>query len=339
MSSSSRTSREASLAAEADREKRAVAASILPLLFPRAVAVIGASNDPGSIGGRLFHNLLSEGFTGPLYPVNPTSQVVRSVKAYPSILDVPAQVDLAFVVVPQRIVTEVTRQCAKAGVRGVVAISAGFSEVGEEGALREAELLDVIRKSGMRMVGPNCMGVLNTDPGVRLNASFSPIFPPHGHVALSSQSGALGLAILKLAERRHVGLSTFVSVGNKADVSGNDLIQYWTQDENTDVILLYLESFGNPRKFAEIARRAGLDLPSACEQGWDLACAVQVLEGRLDHADARRYYAEDERAGFALICTAKPLTDLRLRTHASDQMREHRLRNRLPAPRGRWGNR
>lgn len=252
---------EESLAAEAEHEKRAVAASLLPLLFPTSVAVIGASTDPDSISGRLFDNLLATGFTGPLYPVNPSARVVRSVKAYPSIAEVPDRVDLAYVVVPGHLVSEVARQCARAGVRGLVVISAGFSEVGEEGAAREGELLDIVRDSGMRMVGPNCMGLLNTSPAIRLNGTFAPVYPPAGRVAMSSQSGALGIAILDYALRHHVGISQFVSVGNKADVSGNDLLLAWEDDPDTDVITLYLESFGNPRKFSRIARRIGRGKP------------------------------------------------------------------------------
>jgi acetyl coenzyme A synthetase (ADP forming)-like protein len=252
---------EQSLAAEADREKRAVAASLLPLFFPRSIAVIGASNDPESIGGRLFNNILSEGFVGPLYPVNPSSRVVRSVKAYPSIGDVPDEVDLAFIVVPQRFVVDVAQECADAGVRGLVVISAGFSEVGEQGAEDERRLLEIVRESGMRMVGPNCMGLLNTSDAVRLDGTFAPVHPPAGNVAMSSQSGALGIAILDYATRNNIGISQFVSVGNKADVSGNDLIMSWEDDPQTDVITLYLESFGNPVKFARIARRIGKKKP------------------------------------------------------------------------------
>lgn len=251
----------ASLAAEAEREKRAVAASILPFFFPRAVAVIGASNDGASIGGRLFNNILSEGFVGPLYPVNPNARVVRSVRAYPSILDVPDEVDLAYIVVPQRFVLDVVKECAEKGVRGIVVISAGFSEVGEEGAELEREILEVVRDSGMRMVGPNCMGLLNTADSVKLNGTFAPVYPPPGNVAMSSQSGALGISILDYATRNNIGISQFVSVGNKADVSGNDLVLAWEDDPQTDVITLYLESFGNPRKFSRIARRIGRSKP------------------------------------------------------------------------------
>ena len=252
---------EESLAAAADHEKRAVAASLLPLFFPRSIAVIGASNDSTSIGGMLFNNILSEGFAGPLYPVNPTSRVIRSVKAYPTIGDIPDEVDLAFIVVPQRFVVDVAQECADAGVRGIVVISAGFSEVGEEGAAEEKRLLDIVRESGMRMVGPNCMGLINTSAAVRLNGTFAPVYPPAGNVAMSSQSGALGIAILDYATRNNIGISQFVSVGNKADVSGNDLIMAWEDDPQTDVITLYLESFGNPVKFSRIARRIGRRKP------------------------------------------------------------------------------
>jgi len=252
---------EESLAVKADHEKRAVAASLLPLFFPRSIAVIGASNDPGSIGGRLFNNILSRGFVGPLYPVNPSARVVRSVRAYSSIGEVPDEVDLAFIVVPQRFVLEVTQECVDAGVRGIVVISAGFSEVGEEGAEAERRLLEIVRESGVRMVGPNCMGLLNTSNAVRMDGTFAPVYPPSGNVAMSSQSGALGIAILDYATRNNIGISQFVSVGNKADVSGNDLIMAWEDDPQTDVITLYLESFGNPVKFSRIARRVGKKKP------------------------------------------------------------------------------
>ncbi|MBW3666288.1 MAG: GNAT family N-acetyltransferase [Actinobacteria bacterium] len=250
-----------SAAAAEERERRAVTASLLPLFFPRSVAVIGASSDPTSIGGMLFANLLSEGFTGPVYPVNPTAKVIRSVKAYPTVNDVPDVVDLAFIVVPRLFVVGVAKQCAEKGVRGIVVISAGFSETGEAGAALERELMEVVRGSGMRMVGPNCMGLLNTAASVRLNGTFAPVYPPAGNVAMSSQSGALGIAILDYATRNSIGISQFISVGNKADVSGNDLILAWEDDPATDVITLYLESFGNPRKFSRLARRIGRSKP------------------------------------------------------------------------------
>ncbi len=242
-------------AAAYEREKRAVAASVLPIFYPRSVAVIGASRERGSIGGRLFHNLVGSSFTGPVYPVNPHADVVQSVRAYHSVLEIPDTVDLAFIVVPGSHVFDVVKECAEKGVRGVVVISAGFSEMGDGGATLEHKVVDAVRLAGMRMVGPNCMGVLNTDPAVLLNGTFAPVFPPRGNVAMSSQSGALGIAILDYASQANLGISTFVSVGNKADISGNDLLLYWEDDPSTDVIVLYLESFGNPRRFARIARR------------------------------------------------------------------------------------
>ncbi len=250
-----------SRAAEARREQRAVAASILPIFYPRSVAVIGASRTETSIGARLFRNLMRTDFSGVVYPVNPSTDVVGSVRTYPTVLDVPDDVDLAMIVVPAAHVLDVVRQCAQKGVRGLVVISAGFSEIGPEGAAREAELLEIVRSGGMRMVGPNCMGVLNTDPAVSLNGTFAPVFPPRGNVAMLSQSGALGIAILDYARRHDIGISTFVSVGNKADVSGNDLILSWEEDPATDVIVMYLESFGNPRRFARIARRIARKKP------------------------------------------------------------------------------
>ena len=243
------------------REQVASAASITALLAPRSVAVIGASRSRRTIGGEVFHNLLETGFVGPVYPVNPSATVVQSVRAYPSVGDIPDTIDLAIIVVPADAVIAAARQCVAKGVRSIVVISAGFTETGEAGAARQRELLAVCREAGIRLVGPNCLGVMNTAPATRLNATFAPAFPPAGRIGLASQSGALGLAIIDEAARRGVGLSTFVSVGNKADVSANDLLQYWETDPATDMALLYLESFGNPRKFARISRRVGRSKP------------------------------------------------------------------------------
>ncbi len=246
-------------AAEARREQRAIAASILPIFYPRSIAVVGASRTPGSIGARLFDNLLHHGFSGVVYPVNPKTDVVRSVRTYPSLSAIPGDVDLAIIAVPAAAVLDVVRDCAEKGVRGLVVISAGFSEVGDFD--KEAELVELVRSAGMRMIGPNCMGLVNTDPAVNLNATFAPVYPPRGNVAMLSQSGALGIAILDYARRHDIGISQFVSIGNKADISGNDLILSWEEDPSTDVIVMYLESFGNPRKFARIARRIGRKKP------------------------------------------------------------------------------
>jgi acetyl coenzyme A synthetase (ADP forming)-like protein len=243
------------------REQAAAAAAIRAFLLPRSVAVVGASRTRGTIGGEVFHNLLAAGFNGPVYPVNPKAEVVQSVVAYPSVTEIPGPVDLAVIVVPAAGVLEVARECGAKGVRALVVISSGFAEVGEDGRERQRELLAVCREFGMRLIGPNCMGILNAAPDVRLNATFAPQFPPHGRVGFSSQSGALGLAVIDYASTLGLGISSFISVGNKADISGNDLIHYWEDDEETDVILLYLESFGNPRKFARITRRVGRTKP------------------------------------------------------------------------------
>jgi acetyltransferase len=237
-----------------EREKVATVASLMPLLRPRSIAVIGASRREGTIGNKLFRNLLYQSFNGVVYPVNPNAEVVASVRAYPSVLDIAGEVELGVVVVPAEAVCPVVQQCGRKGVRGIVVISAGFAETGQEGMARQNELLEIIRNYGMRLVGPNCMGIINTDPQVNMNATFSSVFPPSGRIAFGTQSGALGLAILEYAKSLNIGLSTFVSIGNRADVSSNDLLQYWREDPATDVILLYLESFGNPRKFAHIAR-------------------------------------------------------------------------------------
>jgi acetate---CoA ligase (ADP-forming) len=245
-----------------DRRDQVAAVNALKLfLAPRSIAVIGASRRRGTIGGELFHNLLTYEFAGPVYPINPQTAVVQSVPAYTGIEALPAPPDMAVVAVPAAEVVREAERCARSGVRALVVISAGFAETGPEGSARQADLVRICRISGMRLIGPNCMGVISTDPAVRLNATFAPQPPPEGRVGFSSQSGALGLAVIEYASSLGLGLSSFVSVGNKADISGNDLINYWESDPRTDVILLYLESFGNPRKFSRIARRVARTKP------------------------------------------------------------------------------
>jgi acetyl coenzyme A synthetase (ADP forming)-like protein len=243
------------------REQVAAVAAITSFLSPASVAVVGASRRRGTIGGEILRNLVLAGFNGPVYPINPHATHVHAVASYPSLRDVPGEVELAVIVVPAEAVLDVARDCAAKGVTSLVVISAGFSETGERGMQRQRALMEICRASGMRLIGPNCMGILNTSPDVRLNATFAPMWPPAGRVGVLSQSGALGLAVMDYAQQLGLGLSSFVSVGNKADISGNDLIQYWESDPDTDLILLYLESFGNPRKFARIARRVGKQKP------------------------------------------------------------------------------
>ena len=255
-----------SLSAEAlerfeQRERVAATAAMRAFLTPESVAVIGASRRRGTVAGELFHNLLAAGFNGPVYPVNRKAEVVQSVLAYKSVLDVPGPVDLAVLAVPAPAVVEAARDCAAKGVRAIVVVSAGFAETGPEGAERQRELLAVCRAAGMRLIGPNCLGIVNTDPRVGLDATFGPVVPLPGRVGFLSQSGALGLAIIDYANALGLGLSSFVSVGNKADISANDLLNFWEQDDRTGLVLLYLESFGNPRKFARTARRVARAKP------------------------------------------------------------------------------
>jgi acetate---CoA ligase (ADP-forming) len=249
-----------SLSAEAlerfeERERIAAVAAVRTFLEPSSVVVIGASRRRGTVGGEILHNLISSQFIGAVYAVNKSADVVQSLPAYRSVREIRARVELAVVVVPAEEVVEVARQCAAAGVRGLLVISAGFAEAGQEGARRQRELVDVCRDAGMRLVGPNCLGVLNTAAEVSLNATFAPHPAAPGRVGFMSQSGGLGIAIVEAAGRLGIGLSSFVSVGNMADLWGNDFLCYWEQDPGTDVALMYLESFGNPRKFARIAPR------------------------------------------------------------------------------------
>jgi acetyl coenzyme A synthetase (ADP forming)-like protein len=245
----------------AKRAQVAATASMRAFFEPSSVSVVGASRKRGRIGSEILHNLIDAGFTGTLSAVHPTAKEIQGVAAYPSVASIPGPVDLAVIAVPAESVLQTVDDCIVKGVRGICVISAGFGEAGAEGAAREAALVEKVRDAGCRLIGPNCMGLLNTAPAARLNATFSPVYPPAGGVAMSTQSGALGLAILDYAQRLNIGISSFVSVGNKADVSSNDLIQYWADDPNTSVILLYLESFGNPKKFTEIARRVSRSKP------------------------------------------------------------------------------
>ncbi|MDD5191105.1 MAG: GNAT family N-acetyltransferase, partial [Dehalococcoidales bacterium] len=236
------------------REEKATIASLRAFLQPRTVAVIGASPKMSGLGFAVFRCLMTAGFNGTIFPVNLKGEAVASVKGYASVLEIPDDIDLAVIVVPAEVVQTTVEQCGRKGVRGIVVISAGFGEAGHEGELKQEKLLNTVRSYGMRMVGPNCMGIINTDPKVRMNATFSPVYPPAGKIAFATQSGGLGSAILEYARNLNMGISNFVSIGNRADVSSNDLMQYWKEDPLTDVILLYLESFGNPDKFARIAR-------------------------------------------------------------------------------------
>ncbi len=306
---------------EEARERAATLAALRYILSPRSVAVIGASRRPGTIGQLIFECLLASHFAGVVYPVNPNAESVMSVRAYPSVLDLPGDVDLAVVVVPASVVATVVDECGRKKVRAVIVISDGFRERGAEGASREKELRSIVLGHGMRLVGPNCMGVINTDRAVNLNASFSPVYPSPGNVAFLSQSGAMGLAILDYARSIGIGISSFVSVGNRADISANDLLQYWERDPATGVILLYLESFGNPRRFGRIARQVTATTPIVAVKGGTtlagsraasshtgaLATSQVAAEALFRQAGIIRVNTMEELFGVATLLSSQPI--------------------------------
>ncbi len=243
----------------AERDHTAVTASLRPFFEPRSVAVFGASPRRGTIGGELFRNIIAAGFSGVGYPINRNGESVAGIRGYRSIDEVTDVVDLAVLCVPAAAVLATAESALQHGVRALIVISAGFAEVGADGAERQSQLLALVRAHGARLIGPNCLGVASA--ATRLNATFASREAPVGNIGFSSQSGALGLAMLEAADSRGLGLSAFVSIGNKADVSSNDLLEWWEDDPLTEVVLLYLESFGNPRKFAELARRVARGKP------------------------------------------------------------------------------
>jgi acetate---CoA ligase (ADP-forming) len=242
-------------------ERLATIASLKPVFYPRSIAVIGASQYPRTIGNLIICSLIGAGYKGAIYPVNPSCEIVCSMKTYPSVLAIPGEVEMAVIVVSAQAVAKVAKECGQKGVRALVVISDGFKESGPEGAARETELRELVRSYGMRMVGPNCMGVINTDPAINLNATFSPTDNAPGDVSFLTQSGAIGEVSLDYARSLNVKLSTYLSAGNRADVSPNDVLQFWEQDAATKVILLYLETFGNPKNFVRIARRLSAKKP------------------------------------------------------------------------------
>ena len=239
----------------------AVAGSLDAILKPRTIAVVGASRTPATIGHQIVANLVDRGFTGAVYPVNPKATAVHAIHAWASVSTIPAPVDVAVVTVPKERVIEVAEECGERGVKGLVVISAGFREVGGEGVERERRLLEVVRRHGMRLVGPNCMGMVNTDPDYSMNATFVSPMPPFGRAAFVSQSGAIGANVLDYATEYGIGIAQFVSMGNKPDVSGNDLLLQWEHDPQIGVILMYAENFGNPRRFLDIAARVTRTTP------------------------------------------------------------------------------
>lgn len=300
---------ERSLAVRDSREQRAEARSVHNVLHPSSVAVIGASTDPTKIGHAVLAHLLRANFTGPVYPVNPEARSVRGVRAYATVTDIPDEVDLAVVAVPAAGIDEVMDSCLAKGVKALVVVSSGFADAGEGGSGAERRLVTEARAHGMRVVGPNALGVANTAADVRLNATLAPDIPGAGRVGFFCQSGALGIAILAAAKERGLGLSTFVSAGNRADLSGNDLLQYWQTDPATDVVLLYLETFGNPRKFARLARRLARTKPIVAVKSGRHSkptAALATSAAAIDEISVRALF---EQAGVIRVETLSQLFD------------------------------
>ncbi|GAA1449972.1 bifunctional GNAT family N-acetyltransferase/acetate--CoA ligase family protein [Mycobacterium cookii] len=274
------------------REHRAEYASIERFFSPRSVAIIGASRRQDTIGRALVRHLVLGNFSGRIHVVNPSADSVAGMPAWKSVGEIPGDVDVAIVAVPADAVQDVVLDCAAKGVHGLVVISSGFAETGEEGRMRQRRLVGLSRSYGLRLIGPNALGIINTDPDVSLNASLSSVMPPRGRAGFFCQSGALGSAILEKVQNRGLGLTTFVSAGNRADVSGNDLLQYWEEDDATEVVLLYLESIGNPRKFSRIARRVSRRKPIVAvrsgrsSQGVPMGHAVRKIGAPAQAVDA-----------------------------------------------------
>ncbi|MFE2285235.1 GNAT family N-acetyltransferase [Streptomyces sp. NPDC059443] len=306
-----------SLAVQRAREQRAEARSVQRLLAPGSVAVIGVSRSGGGVGAAALRNLRDSGFHGHLYAVNEAcapgiaSGLLDGVRAYRTVGDIGAPVDLAVIAVPAERVPEAVAACGEHGVQGLVVLSAGYGESGPEGLARQRELVRQVRSYGMRLIGPNAFGVINTAPEVGLNASLAPApAPARGRVGLFTQSGAIGIALLSGLLRRGEGLSSFVSAGNRADVSGNDILQYWYDDEATDVALMYLETLGNPRKFTRLARRTAAVKPVVVAKGGRHTPAGHVVPGtRLPEATVSELLRQ---AGVIRVDTVTELVDVGL---------------------------
>jgi len=297
-----------------ERERRATVASLEPIFHPQSIAIVGVSEHADNIGSSILRNLVGFGYTGRIALVHPRATMIGELRAYPRVSAIPGTVDLAIVAVPASAVSDTARDCAAKNVRGLVVISSGFAEIGsDEAKARQHELLAIARDAGMRLVGPNCLGIITTDPAVRMHATFGPQRPVAGRLAFLSQSGALGLAIVDFAKELGLGLSSFVSTGNQADVSSNDLLQYWESDPQTSVILLYLESFGNARKFARIARRVGAKKPIVAIKGGRTGAGARAAgshTGALVATSPARIDALYERAGIIGTDTLEELFDV-----------------------------
>lgn len=302
----------------AERDHTAVTASLRPFFEPRTVAVIGASRRRGSLGGELFRNILEGDFAGAAFPVNRDGEPVAGVRAYRSIEEVPEAVDVAVISLPGGAVLDAAEQALRAGTRALVVISAGFAEIGSEGVQRQEQLLALVRSHGARLIGPNCLGIAAAGPS--LNATFAARSAPAGNIGFSSQSGALGIALLEAAEARGLGLSAFVSIGNKADVSTNDLLEWWEDDKTTALVLMYVESFGNPRRFGRLARRVARRKPilalksgtsasgrrAASSHTAALAGSEAAVDALFRHAGVIRAASLEELVDVAALLSTQP---------------------------------
>jgi succinyl-CoA synthetase alpha subunit/GNAT superfamily N-acetyltransferase len=305
------------------RAQRAEAEAVRRLLAPRSVAVIGAGRGPNGVGHAVLRNVLEHEFAGPVYAVNPAADQVADVPAVHDINDIDGPVDLAIVVVPAAQVPAVVEECGRKGVPAVIVISAGFAEASPAGAALSAAALRAARRFGTRLLGPNCLGVINTDPAVRLHATFATPNPRPGPVALLSESGTIGGVILDRIGEAGLGASSFAAIGNRADVSANDMLQYWADDPRTGLVLLYLESFGNARKFSRIARELGRTKPIVAVKSQGAARAYPS-----DGADTHPAAIEAllEQTGVVRVDTLAQLLDVA------------RVRGCGPAP-STWGSR
>jgi acyl-CoA synthetase (NDP forming)/RimJ/RimL family protein N-acetyltransferase len=302
-------------------ERISVANSLHPLLSPKVIAVIGASRDNTSLGHMIFRNILHNRFQGTVYPVNYEADSVNGVKAYSAIKDIPEKIDLAVISVPAESVFEVAEKSIKHGAQGLLVVSAGFAEAGTEGLERQKRLVELVRTNGVRLLGPSCLGLINTDPEIRLNASLAPGLGTYGNAGFFSHSAALGLVILEYAISKGIGFTTFVSAGNRADISGNDLLQYWMEDSNTKMAILYLETFGNPRKYVRIARRMSYKKPILCvksakssagrkaaeEKSGELSGGVRQVEALFSQTGTILAETLDELFDIALVIGNQPL--------------------------------
>lgn len=293
-----------------ERDSIAARAAVRSVLEPRTVAVVGASRRPGSVGAEVLRNVVESGYDGAVYPVNPGAETLRGLPAFPSLAEVPGEVELAVIAVPAAAVVGAAREAAARGARALVVLSAGFSESGPEGAERERELLAACRESGMRLVGPNCLGALSTAADSPLDATFIPHPPPAGSVAFASQSGALGLALAEFAAERRLGVSSFVSLGNRADLTANDFLEHWEEDGRTRVALLYIESFSDPRRFSRIARRAGRELPIVAVKSGRSAAGARAASSHTGALLAASDRAVDALFGQAGVMRAETLAEM-----------------------------